>query len=186
MTIPRHLLTALALTVSAAASAQVQQSASATFIDVSGKTVGRATLTQTPGGVLIDIDLAGIAPGEHGFHIHAVGRCDAADGFKSAGEHFAPRSSKHGYHDAGGPHGGDMPSQFAAADGRLRAHVVNPGVTLGAGATSVFDTNGSALVLHAKPDDYRSQPSGEAGDRIACAVIERAAAGAVPASAPPR
>lgn len=186
MTTSRHLFTALALALSAVASAHAQQSASASFIDVSGKTIGRATLTQTPGGVLIDIDLAGVAPGEHGFHIHAVGRCDAADGFKSAGDHFAPRSRQHGYHVAGGPHGGDMPSQFAAADGRLRAHVVNPGVTLGAGVASVFDGNGSALVLHAKPDDYRSQPSGDAGDRIACAVIERAAAGPAPASAPPR
>lgn len=165
-----------------AAAAAAQQTASAVFVDPAGKEIGRATLTQIPGGVLIDLDLAGLPPGEHGFHVHQVGRCDGADGFKSAGDHFAPRSKKHGFHVAGGPHAGDMPSQFAAADGRLRAHVVNSAVTLAAGAGSLFDRDGSALVLHAKPDDYRSQPSGNAGDRIACAVIERS--GAAPASRP--
>ena len=173
-----------AASLSLAAAAAAQQAASAVFVDAGGKEIGRATLTRIPGGVLIDLDLAGLPPGEHGFHVHQVGRCDGADGFKSAGDHFAPRSKKHGLHVAGGPHAGDMPSQFAAADGRLRAHVVNTAVKLSAGANSLFDRDGSALVLHARPDDYRSQPSGNAGDRIACAVVERSGAAAAPAASP--
>ncbi|MGH6609314.1 MAG: superoxide dismutase family protein [Burkholderiaceae bacterium] len=145
-----------------------------TFQDASGKQIGTAALTQLPNGVLIDVDVSGLPAGEHGFHFHQTGRCDAADGFKSAGEHFAPQKHQHGHMVKGGPHAGDMPNQFVAADGRLRAHIVNSRVTLGNGANSLFDKDGSALIIHAKPDDYRSQPSGEAGDRIACAVISRA------------
>ena len=183
MKVSTRLLTVAVLAFAAAGPARAQQSATASFIDASGKSVGKATLTQTPVGVLIDLDVTGLPPGEHGFHVHQVGRCDGADGFKSAGDHFAPRSKKHGFHVVGGAHGGDMPSQFAAADGRLRAHVVNSAVTLASGATSLFDRDGSALVLHAKADDYRSQPAGNAGDRIACAVIERSGAAAAPAAA---
>lgn len=153
--------------------ATAQTAAKASFINVEGKKVGTATLTQTPGGVLIHLEVEGLAPGEHAFHVHQTGKCDAADKFASAGGHFEPAGHKHGYKTDGGPHAGDMPNQFVGADGKLTADVVNPQVTLAAGATSVFDADGSALVIHAKADDYASQPAGNAGDRAACAVIEK-------------
>jgi Cu-Zn family superoxide dismutase len=149
------------------------ESAKATFKDTKGKEIGSATLTQTPNGVLIDVDVSNLPEGEHAFHIHQVGRCDPGDGFKSAGDHFAGRAHKHGFKTEGGPHAGDMMNQFVASDGKLRAHVVNTRVTLGASDGALFDADGSALVVHAKGDDYSSQPAGNAGDRIACAEIER-------------
>lgn len=153
--------------------AQSTQQAAATFFNQQGQKIGGATLTQTASGVLIDIDISSIADGEHGFHIHETGVCDAADGFKSAGGHFEPAQHQHGYMAEHGSHAGDMPNQFAATDGKLRAHVLNPNVTLADGPASVLDADGSALVFHAAPDDYSSQPAGNAGDRIACAVIEK-------------
>ena len=167
------LLCSAAAIVTAAASANAADSARAAFVDAKGRSVGTATLMQTPNGVLLDVDVSGLPPGEHAFHIHETGRCDAADGFKSAGNHFAARAHQHGFKVKGGPHAGDMMNQFVGEDGRLRAHVVNTRVTLSDGEGSVFDEDGSALVVHAKADDYQSQPSGNAGDRIACAVIER-------------
>lgn len=156
-----------------AALAQTPQQAEATFRNQQGQEVGRAMLTQTAGGVLIEMELSNIPEGEHGFHIHETGACDAADGFKSAGGHFEPARHQHGYMAADGPHAGDMPNQFAGSDGRLAANVLNSNVTLSDGPTSVLDADGSAIIVHAKPDDYASQPTGDAGDRIACAVIEK-------------
>jgi Cu-Zn family superoxide dismutase len=149
------------------------QTTSATFVNQQGENIGKATLTQTPNGVLIQLDVKGLEPGEHAFHIHQVGQCDPKDGFKSAGGHYAPRQEQHGFHTSGGPHAGDMPNQFVSSDGTLRAHVINPHVTLGSGPTSLFDSDGSSLVIHAGADDYHSQPAGNAGDRAACAVVQR-------------
>ena len=148
-------------------------SGKAEFKSAEGKSIGTATLNQTPSGVLIDVNVRGLPPGEHAFHIHEVGRCDQADAFKSAGGHFAPRGHPHGFTTANGPHAGDMPNQWVAESGTLRTEVLNTRITLRDGEASVFDDNGSALVIHAKRDDYRSQPSGDAGDRIACAVIQK-------------
>ena len=167
------LLCSAATLTLAAAIAHAADTAKATFVNAQGQSIGSATLTQTPNGVLIDIDISGIPPGEHAFHIHETGRCDPADGFKSAGVHYAPRGHKHGFKVEGGPHAGDMMNHFVGQDGRLRAHVINTRVTLGDGEGTLFDKDGSALVVHAKADDYSSQPAGNAGDRIACAVIER-------------
>lgn len=161
------------LCASSAGFAQAPQEAMATFHNVAGLEIGKAVLTQTTSGVLIEVDVSGIADGEHGFHIHETGICDAADGFKSAGGHFEPSQHQHGYMTEHGSHAGDMPNQFVVVGGKLRAHVLNPNVTLADGPASVFDADGSALVVHADPDDYSSQPSGNAGDRIACAVIEK-------------
>jgi Cu-Zn family superoxide dismutase len=160
------------LCASSSAFAQSSPSAVATFHDLQGRNVGKAILTQTANGVLIEMELSNVAAGEHGFHIHETGICDAADGFKSAGGHYEPSQHQHGYLDAGGPHAGDMPNQFIGRDGTLRAHVLNPNITLSDGPASLFDADGSAIVVHAGPDDYHSQPAGNAGDRIACAVIE--------------
>ena len=147
--------------------------ARATFVNAQGQQVGTAQLAQTAGGVLITIDVNGLPPGVHAFHVHEAGRCDGAGGFQSAGGHYNPGSRQHGFLMQGGGHAGDMPNQVVGQDGRLRAQVLNDRVTLGAGEATLFDADGSALVIHAGVDDYRSQPAGDAGGRIACAVIER-------------
>ncbi len=152
-----------------ASAAQAADTASAVLKDANGKEVGRATLTNTPSGVLIRLDLTSVPAGEHAFHIHAVGTCEPPD-FKSAGPHFNPDRTKHGLENAEGPHAGDMPNLHVPADGRLSIEVLNVDVDLG-GDWALLDEDGSALVLHAGPDDYRSDPAGDAGARIACGVI---------------
>jgi Cu-Zn family superoxide dismutase len=160
-----------AVLLSLCASGQSLQKVTASFANAQGQETGKAELVQTPHGVLIEIEVRGLPPGEHAFHIHQKGVCDPAAKFESAGAHFAPHGNKHGFLAEGGPHAGDMPNQFVGQDGVLRAHVVDPNVTLGAGEASLFGPSGSSLVIHAKADDYMSQPAGNAGDRIACAVI---------------
>jgi superoxide dismutase, Cu-Zn family len=146
-------------------------SARAVFVNDKGDTIGSATLIQTPNGVLITAELANLPPGLHGFHIHEVGNCDASTGFRSAGGHYNPTGAKHGYMLEDGPHAGDMPNQTADQNGKLLAQVFNPMVAF-SGKNTLFDQDGSALVVHATADDYRTQDSGNAGDRIACGVIQ--------------
>ena len=147
------------------------QSASAPLMDAQGKEVGSANLTQTPHGVLINVAVKGLPPGEHAFHVHAVGKCEAP--FTSAGGHFNPTDKKHGMMAAEGHHAGDMPNLHVPQSGDLTVEMVNANITLDKGKPgSVFDTDGSALVIHAKGDDYKSDPAGDAGGRIACGVIK--------------
>jgi Cu-Zn family superoxide dismutase len=147
--------------------------ATATLHGIDGASLGMATLMQAPHGVLIEINAEKLTPGRHAIHIHERGQCDPAMGFESAGDHFAPGSTAHGYMAAQGPHAGDMPNQVVGADGKLQAGMFNSNVTLMKGANSLFDNDGSAIVIHAGADDYRSQPSGDSGDRAACGVIRR-------------
>lgn len=144
--------------------------ASGVFIDADGNEIGVAALTQTPNGVLIRAEARGVPRGEHGFHIHEIGRCDPGSGFDSAGGHYAG-NMKHGFKVAGGPHPGDMPNVHVQADGVMMVEVVNARVSLRGAEHPLLDKDGSALVVHSGPDDYETQPSGAAGDRIACAVI---------------
>jgi len=162
-----HAAAAPAAAVAPAAAPAVQ----ADVIGLDGKKLGVVTLQETPAGVLVSAQVKGLPAGEHGFHFHQKGVCDAATKFDSAGGHFAGGHAQHGYMSAMGPHGGDMPNQHVGADGLLETQVLNTGVTLGAGPKSLFDADGSALVIHAGSDDYASQPSGNAGGRLACAVI---------------
>jgi len=143
----------------------------AKVVGLDGKALGTAKLQDTPAGVLVTTDLKGIPAGDHGFHFHEKGICEPAQKFTTAGGHFTGGDHKHGLMVMGGPHGGDMPNQHVGADGVLKAQVLNTGVTLGAGIKSLADADGTALVIHADPDDYTSQPAGNAGGRIACAVI---------------
>jgi Cu-Zn family superoxide dismutase len=147
-------------------------SARATLRDTQGKTLGEATLRESSAGVLLKVDLTGVPAGTHAFHIHAVGRCDPPD-FMSAGGHFNPAMMKHGLMAAGGPHAGDMPNFTVLENGTSKATVRDPRVTLGEGPNSLFANEGTALVIHAKPDDNKSQPAGNAGDRIACGVVKK-------------
>jgi Cu-Zn family superoxide dismutase len=146
----------------------------ADVIGLTGKKLGMVMLEETPAGVLVTADLKGLPPGDHAFHFHQKGLCDTATKFDSAGGHFAGGDHQHGYLSPKGPHGGDMPNQHVGADGVLRTQILNTGVTLSPGSKSLFDADGSALVIHAGLDDYTSQPAGNAGGRIACAVISPA------------
>lgn len=144
--------------------------ARAVFVDGGGGNPGMAELTEAGDGVLIELDLTGLPASQWvAFHVHEHGSCDPATGHDSAGGHFNPGKNEHGYLAANGPHAGDMPNQHVAADGALKAQVYLPGVTLAAGDASL---TGRALMIHAKADDYRTQPSGDAGQRLACGVIE--------------
>jgi Cu-Zn family superoxide dismutase len=152
-----------------AVSAQAQ-TAKATLKDAAGKEVGQATLVQAPHGVLVKLTLKGATPGEHAFHVHAVGKCEPP--FTSAGGHFNPGSRKHGLEAAEGSHAGDMPNLHIPPGGDLVVEIANPMISLVKGQpNSVFDADGSALVIHAGADDYKTDPAGNAGDRIACGVI---------------
>lgn len=147
------------------------QTAKAMLKDAGGKDVGTVDLVQTPHGVLLKLSLKGIAAGEHAFHVHAVGKCEPP--FTTAGGHFNPGSRKHGMEAADGAHAGDMPNLHVPASGELVIEVANPAISLVKGQpNSVFDADGSAIVIHAKADDYKSDPAGNAGDRIACGIVE--------------
>jgi len=141
--------------------------ASAVLKDAQGTEVGKATLTTTPSGVLISLDLTAVPPGDHAFHIHTTGKCDPPD-FKSAGGHFNPEEDKHGLMNPAGPHAGDMPNIHVPDNGKLKIELFNPLVHLGDG---LLDDDGSAIVIHAGADDYKTDPAGDAGARIACGVI---------------
>ena len=143
--------------------------ASAVLKDKDGKEVGKAELTDTPSGVLIRLTLDGVPPGDHAFHVHAVGKCEPPD-FKSAGPHFNPDETKHGLMNAEGPHAGDMPNLHVPDSGKLTVEVLDEMVTLDA-EPALLDQDGSALVVHATADDYQTDPAGNAGDRIACGVV---------------
>jgi len=167
----RTLTTLSAMVIATAVSAQEPATATARFVDADGEANGSAELWALPaGGVLIRLEVTGLPEDSWvAFHVHETGTCDHATGHESAGGHFNPGSGEHGYMAASGPHAGDMPNQYVPADGTLRAEVANPAVTLAGGDDAI---RGRALMIHAKSDDYRSQPSGDAGDRLACAVIE--------------
>jgi Cu-Zn family superoxide dismutase len=180
----RTLLTAVgALTLTAAATAgcaALQGSApgaTAVLRNAQGAVVAQATFTQTPAGVRLVVDARGLPPGDKGIHIHEVGRCEPP-AFTSAGGHFNPGRRQHGLENPAGPHAGDLPNLHIDAQGTGRLETTTDRVTLGSGPTSLFDADGSALVIHAAPDDHRTDPAGNSGARIACGVITRAAAGA--------
>ena len=152
------------LTAAATAPVSAANLATAQLKDSSGVAVGDADLVQTEAGVLIKLQLKGVKPGEHAFHIHAVGKCEAP--FESAGPHFNPGQHKHGMMSGEG-HAGDMPNLHVPQSGDLSIEVLNRQVTLENGKpNSLFDADGSSLVIHAKADDYKTDPAGNAGDRM--------------------
>jgi Cu-Zn family superoxide dismutase len=140
--------------------------------DASGKSIGTAKLSADPGGVKITLAVKGLPAGDHAIHIHETAKCEAPD-FKSAGGHFNPEHKKHGLESPDGAHAGDMPNFTADAKGASTASLVAPGITLDDGPHSVFTGGGTALVIHEKADDLKTDPAGAAGNRIACGVIKK-------------
>ena len=154
----------------APALALAEGSATATLAGPDGGDRGAVELQATPSGVLIHAVLRNLPPGVHGFHIHETGSC--RPDFSAAGGHFAPDGNKHGSLTDGGPHAGDMPNIHVPESGELTFEALNARVSLERDAkAALLGEDGTAIVIHKGPDDYSSQPSGAAGDRIACGVI---------------
>ncbi len=195
----RVLLALPALLLTATLPGQpAQKTARANIVNAKGEKIGGATLreekeTTQPigivrprgekiemesgtlwvgGGVRIKLNASQLPAGTHALHIHAVGKCDPPD-FKTAGPHFNPAGKKHGTKNPEGAHAGDLPNFEVGKDGRAKVSLFASGVTLGAGPHSLFNPEGTALVIHEKPDDYVTDPAGDAGARIACGVIQK-------------
>jgi superoxide dismutase, Cu-Zn family len=145
--------------------------ASATLKDASGKVLGTATLSQQADGVKIVVNVTGVPAGKHGMHLHAVGKCEGPD-FTTAGGHFNPETKQHGALNPAGQHAGDLPNLVVAADGTGSFNGVDTRVTLASGpANSLFDADGTAVVIHAGEDDEKTDPTGNSGARLACGVV---------------
>jgi superoxide dismutase, Cu-Zn family len=153
-----------------AGTADAQQKASADIVDAAGKKVGEAILEQRDGTVQISATFTGLPPGPHAFHIHEVGKCDPP--FESAGGHFNPTGKQHGKDNPAGPHAGDLPNLEVPSSGGVKVDVTVKDLSLG-GRAGLLDADGAALVVHEGADDYKSDPAGNAGKRLACGVIRR-------------
>ncbi len=169
--IPAFMAVALLLTVTAWAKDKAPSKV-VNLQNGQGKAVGTATLTPADQGVSIKLNVHDLTPGDHGIHVHQTAKCDGPD-FKSAGGHFNPDGKKHGLESPDGPHAGDIPNFVVDANGKSKATVIAKGVSMGDGANSVFSGGGTALVIHAKADDNKTDPSGNSGDRVACGVITK-------------
>jgi len=177
-----RLLAAAAILAAAPAFAQDAQTGatgsaatlSEAMIGTDGQPIGQAEMIDTPNGVLVRLTIQAdkIPAGEHAMHFHEKGDCsDFAEGFNASGGHHNPTGKEHGFEAEGGPHAGDMPNITAAAGQQTVVETFNPMVRFRQGDAPLMDADGSALIVHAKADDYESQPSGDAGDRLGCVAI---------------
>jgi len=139
-----------------------------TFLNTDGEEAGTVMLQETPNGLLVRVDVMGVEEGFHGVHLHETGLCEPEEGFTTAGGHAAPNGNSHGFRVDGGPHAGDLPNGFAHRDGHLRTDLFGSGTML----ADLQDSDGFAVMVHSGADDYESQPSGDAGSRVACAAFE--------------
>jgi len=136
------------------------------LIDSAGRQIGTVVAWQTTGGISFRVSASGLPHGLHGIHVHPIGRCDPPD-FASAGTHWNPAGKQHGLNNPNGPHAGDLPNVEVAANGVLSQTVVLPNATM----AQLLDADGSSIMIHANADDYVSQPAGNSGPKIACAII---------------
>lgn len=145
--------------------------ANADLTNSAGQKVGSAQIVQSGQNLFFRANVSDQTPGEHGIHLHAVGKCEAP-GFTSAGGHLNPTAHQHGNLNPAGPHAGDLPNIVIASDGTgsIDSQIIGaPAVAL----SNIFDVDGTAIVLHAGPDDYKTDPSGNSGGRIACGILVR-------------
>lgn len=168
------LCAAMAVHCTSAIAQQKARSAHADIVNAQGLKIGTATIRPFNSGVHINIEVSQLPPGTHGIHVHTVGKCEGP-AFTSAGAHFNPTSKKHGKDNPEGPHAGDLLNIQVAADGTGNASLSDSNVALGAGPNSLFPASGTALVIHEKADDYKTDPAGDSGARIACGVIRASA-----------
>lgn len=145
-------------------------SASAVVRDAAGQVKARATAMQVGDSIRLNVEAVGLAPGAYGAHIHTTGRCDPP-AFTSAGGHWNPMMRQHGKDNPAGMHMGDLPNLMVGTNGQGSFEVTIPDAWISGGATPLLDADGAALVIHAKPDDYRTDPSGDSGARIACGIF---------------
>ena len=158
--------------------------ATAALKDAAGIDVGTATFTQVGNAVRVVLTARGLPAGVKGVHLHAVGKCEPPP-FTSAGAHFNPTGKEHGSLNPQGHHAGDLPNITIASDGTGRLETTSEGLTLGPGPTSLFDADGSSIVVHAAPDDFKTDPTGNSGARIACGIVVKTSPRAsLPAASP--
>ena len=163
---------ALLLAGCASMSQPTDNTARAEMRNAAGQVVGNATFTQIGSALRVLLEVQGLPPGAKAVHVHAVGRCEAPS-FNSAGDHFNPLNRQHGALNPAGPHGGDLPNITIGSDGRGRLESTTELMTLSSGAASIFDGDGSTLIVHAAPDDFKTDPTGNSGARLACGVVTR-------------
>jgi len=154
------------------ANAGAQSQARADIKNAEGKSIGSGSLRETKDGVVLTVNVKGLPQGLHAVHVHSVGKCEAP-AFTSAGPHFNPMNKKHGLENAAGPHAGDLPDMYVEKTGVGRYEVLLDSITFASGETSIFDADGSTIIIHVTADDNVTDPAGNSGDRIACGVIVR-------------
>ena len=143
----------------------------ATLQNADGRNIGMVKVTAAPKGLVVSVDATNLPSGWHAFHFHQAGNCDDhADHFKKSGSHAAREGEEHGFYAANGPHLGDFANFYVGSDGSAKFEQYSQNVT----EADLLDADGTAVMIHADPDDYISQPSGAAGDRLACGVIAKA------------
>jgi Cu-Zn family superoxide dismutase len=152
--------------------AGAQNQARADIQNAEGKSIGTVSLRPTKDGVVLTINVKGLPQGLHAVHFHSVGKCEGP-AFTSAGPHFNPFGKKHGLKNPVGPHAGDLPDLYVQKNGVGTYEVLTDTITFGSGETSMFDADGTSLILHATADDNITDPAGNSGDRIACGVITK-------------
>lgn len=162
--------TATADTAKPAAMAPAVTGATVAIADAAGHALGTLSLTDGAGGITISGSLKGLTPGDHGIHVHTVGMCDGP-AFTTAGGHWNPTTKMHGSQNPAGPHLGDLMMIKVAADSSAAVNLTTPGGTLHA-ADMLMDADGASIVIHAKADDYKTDPSGDSGDRVACGIVK--------------